>query len=78
MNNNIINTKYLGQRLGLAYYLDEITKEWFDALNTMDKGKAEFLHCGECAVCGYGVYSFKVYEKDGKFFVSYCQGTSCD
>ena len=29
-------------------------------------------------LCGYGVYSPLVYEKDGKYYVSYCMGSSCD
>lgn len=29
-------------------------------------------------LCGYGVYSEMVYEKDGKYFCSYCMGSTCD
>ena len=29
-------------------------------------------------LCGYGVYSAMAYEKDGKYFCSYCMGSTCD
>lgn len=29
-------------------------------------------------VCGYGVYSERFYQQDGKCFVSYQLGSSCD
>ena len=28
--------------------------------------------------CGYGVYNHQVFEKDGKYFVEYNRGESCD
>lgn len=29
-------------------------------------------------VCGYGVYNERYYEQDGKYFVSFQLGNSCD
>ena len=29
-------------------------------------------------LCGTGVYSDKAFEKDGKYYCSYCIGDSCD
>lgn len=29
-------------------------------------------------VCGYGVYNERYYAQDGKYFVSYQLGSSCD
>ena len=29
-------------------------------------------------LCGYGVYSAMAYEKDGKYYCSYCMGSTCD
>ena len=28
--------------------------------------------------CGYGIYNDQVFEKDGKYFVEYDRGESCD
>lgn len=28
--------------------------------------------------CGYGVYADRVFERDGKYFVAYERGSSCD
>lgn len=27
---------------------------------------------------GYGIYGYTVYEKDGKFYVDFSRGSSCD
>ena len=29
-------------------------------------------------LCGYGVYNHQVFERDGKHFVSFLRGESCD
>lgn len=29
-------------------------------------------------LCGYGVYSAMAYERDGKYYVGFCLGSSCD
>lgn len=29
-------------------------------------------------ICGYGVYGREVREEDGKYYVIYCRGDSCD
>ena len=43
-----------------------ITKEDFDKVFTISE------------MCGYGVYSPLVFERDGEYFVGYCLGSSCD
>ena len=32
----------------------------------------------EYVVCGYGLYGSNVYEQDGKYFLKWEQGDSCD
>lgn len=32
----------------------------------------------QAQLCGYGIYSEMVYEKDGKYYCSYCMGSTCD
>ena len=32
----------------------------------------------EAELCGYGIYGTQVFEKDGKYYVSYYMGSTCD
>ena len=59
----------------------EITKDVYDRamenrqyITPEDKAKL----FTEAQLCGYGVYSAMAYEKDGKYFCSYCMGSTCD
>ena len=52
----------------------EITKEEYDKAN--EKGPYSLIP--ESIVMGYGVYGAEVYEEDGKYFLSYSRGDSCD
>lgn len=52
----------------------EITKEEYEQAKKGDF--SEIFDMWE--VMGYGVYGAHVFEKDGKYFVSYSRGSSCD
>lgn len=52
----------------------EITKEEYDKA----KEKGAYSIISEAIVMGYGAYGAMVYEKDGKYFLSYSCGSSCD
>lgn len=57
------------------YRKREITKEQYDrAVNDHD-ARGIFT---DSEVMGYGVYDTKYTEEDGKYFVSFCLGSSCD
>lgn len=62
-------------------YTREITKEQYDRAMknnkyiTEEDKKTIFT---ESEIWGYGVYSPKVAEKDGKYYVNYESGDSCD
>jgi len=61
-------------------YNREITKEQFDRAD--DRGylaHADYLKIfDESERMGYGVYADHVFEKDGKYYVSFEMGDSCD
>ena len=58
----------------------EITKEQFDRAD--DRGylaQQDYLKIfDESERMGYGVYADRVFEKDGKYYVSFEMGDSCD
>lgn len=60
----------------------EITKEIYDI--AMEKGnghipsKMEMEVFGPAICCGYGLYSTRVREEDGKYYVDYTRGSTCD
>ena len=54
---------------------NEITKEEYD--QAQEKG-AMSLITSEALLIGYGVYGAFVYEKDGKYYLRYKRGDSCD
>lgn len=52
----------------------EITKEEYEQAK-----KGDFSEIFEAwEVMGYGVYAERVFERNGKYFVSYSRGSSCD
>ena len=53
----------------------EITKEQYDRVINDHDARGIFT---EREVMGYGVYDTKYTEEDGKYFVSFCLGSSCD
>ena len=57
-------------------YTRELTKDQWDRYWKGELDKSE-LHSEE-AICGYGVYWSRPYEKDGKYYLPYSMGSSCD
>ena len=68
----------------MTRYRKEITKEFYERCNPQphkinrvpDELKPEIF--SEAQLWGYGIYSTSVYERDGKYFVEYEQGDTCD
>ena len=57
----------------------EITKQEYDeAMANGGKVKDEIEFFGRSVCCGYGLYGYSFYEKDGKYFVRYRIGGGCD
>ena len=59
----------------------EITKEIYErALQNRryitDEDRKEVWDISD--LCGYGIYGDQVYEEDGKYFVRYWRGNTCD
>ena len=52
----------------------EITKEEYDKA----KEEGAYSIISEAIVMGYGAYGAYVYEKEGKYFLTYSSGSSCD
>lgn len=52
----------------------EITKEEYEQAKS--KGAASLV--SDNVKMGYGLYSSSVYEKDGKYYLEYQRGDSCD
>ena len=61
---------------------NEISKEEFEKLQAMSyaEQKAEIFPNGipESWVMGYGYYGHSVFEQNGKYYVQYKIGSSCD
>lgn len=57
------------------YRTREITKEQYENATIRHDAKGIFT---DSEVMGYGVYGEKFYEKDGKYFVDFTMGNSCD
>lgn len=55
--------------------IKEITKEQYKRATEDNDARGIFT---VSEVCGYGIYGEYYYEKDGKYFVKYQLGTSCD
>lgn len=62
----------------------EITKEQFDEIMTASNGRGfipanlEEKYFDVCILWGYGLYGTRVYEKEGKYYLDYSRGESCD
>ena len=59
----------------------EITKDIYERALTNRKyivGEDMKKVFDEAEMCGYGIYGTQVFEKDGKYFVHYYRGSSCD
>ena len=54
----------------------ELTKDQYDRYQKGELKKSELF--SEAAIMGYGVYLGVPYEEDGKYFVNYSMGSSCD
>lgn len=52
----------------------EISKDDFE--KAKEQGARSLI--GESIICGYGVYGAEVKEIDGKYYLSYERGDSCD
>ena len=53
----------------------ELTEEQYR--KAVEEGDARGIWT-QSEVCGYGVYSEHFYERDGKYYVSFRLGSSCD
>ena len=53
----------------------EITKEQYDKATKEHDATGIF---SVTEVCGYGVYNERFYPRDGKYYVDYQLGDSCD
>lgn len=61
--------------------IKEITKEIYDrAIKNRNyianEDKKRVWNMAD--LCGYGIYGDQVFEKDGKYFVKYWRGSTCD
>ena len=54
----------------------EITKEQYDKIVAKEMSMSELFSVAER--CGYGALAHSVFEKDGKYYVSYSISDSCD
>lgn len=62
-------------------YNKEIPKEIYDRAKAnrdyiTEEDKSKVFSISQ--LCGYGVYSPTVFEKDGKYYCNYYLGSSCD
>lgn len=53
---------------------EEISKQEYEKA----KEKGVYSLFADYMLLGYGVYGAQTYEKDGKYFLSYSRGSSCD
>ena len=59
----------------------EISKDIYEkALNNRNYICSEDMNkvFNMAEICGYGIYGAQVYEEDGKYYVSYYRGSTCD
>ena len=62
----------------------EITKEQYEEIMEASNGRGfvpeslETRYFDVSILCGYGLYGTRVYEKDGKCYLWYKTGSSCD
>ncbi len=68
----------------MQYCEREITKEEYDEIMTASNGHGhvpinlETKYFNICILCGYGLYGTKVREENGKYFLDYSIGETCD
>lgn len=68
----------------MTTYKREITKEEYDEIMKESNGKGilpdrlKSKYFDVSILCGYGLYSAGVREKDGKYYLVYSIGDSCD
>ena len=64
----------------MKYREREVNKEFYEDCvknnNGCIKDPVEFF--GDCLWYGYGVYGVELFERDGKYFVGFSQGSTCD
>lgn len=76
----IIHRKERTEKMGLVEIKREITKEKYEKI--MEKNGFVSSNDSEIfadwEIWGYGVYSPKVIEEDGKYYVKFERGSSCD
>lgn len=58
------------------YHDKEITKEDYEKINSGEKNVYDFF--SDAAVMGYGLSAHQPYEKEGRYFIPYYMGSSCD
>jgi len=56
----------------------EISKSDYDEYKKMDIDDVMEIQCSKSELYGYGVYGFRVEEENGKYFIRYVRGDSCD
>lgn len=61
--------------MGLKWHTREITEEQYKNVKERQDASGIF---SEAEVLGYGIYQERYYEKDGKYYVDFEMGTSCD
>jgi hypothetical protein len=54
----------------------EITKEEYE--KAMESEDGAYCLISDSVKMGYGAYSARVFEKDGKYYLSFRMGSSCD
>ena len=65
----------------LHYCRRKLTKEQYDraANNNMCLTKEDYLNVfTESEIMGYGVYSEKIIEEDGEYYIQFLLGSTCD
>lgn len=65
----------------MVYRLMEIPEITYKHILGMEKHMAEAFMRNMAPIeyqCGYGIYGSKAIEKDGKFFIQFVTGDSCD
>lgn len=69
--------------MGLNSVTRTITKEQYEEVISHNKngwvlGADEQMFFTEALLIGYGVYSARVYKRNGEYFLDYTVGSSCD
>lgn len=76
----IIYRKERAEKMGLVEIKREITKEKYEKImeknGFVSSNDSEIFDDWE--IWGYGVYSPKALEEDGKYYVKFERGSSCD